>query len=110
MFCDLMDDHSLHHIMIRRGTVVDTTPEFASFHRTYTDIWPPVADIILQLEGICSHYAIPIAVLDGRAIADTVKVTLGIGEPCPMEDLLSCVVNIQEVALILKQPGRYKQS
>ncbi|GMH38300.1 hypothetical protein BSKO_06184 [Bryopsis sp. KO-2023] len=103
---ELMDAHSLHQIMIRHGVTVDSTPEFLSFHRTYTRIWPYVADLLLQLEGVCCQYAVPIALIDGKTIAEAANATLVAGEPCPMEELLACISNIQEVALILKQPGR----
>ena len=103
----LMDDHSLHEVLIRHGTTVDSTPEFESFNRKYLHIWPEIAGLILRLEAICAQYAVPMAVVDGRGLAELAKDTREIYEDeWPMEKLLGCVKNIQEVAVILKQPGR----
>lgn len=101
-----MDIHSLHHFLIRNGSLVDTTPEFLSFRRSYPSIWIVVSDMILQLEAICQQYAVPLALINGKDIAEAAAATISTGEACTMEDLLSCIENIQEVALILKQPGR----
>lgn len=32
---ELMDEYSLHNIIIRKGKCLDETPEFISFKRTY---------------------------------------------------------------------------
>jgi hypothetical protein len=45
-----MDQYSLHEFLIRRGSTVDSTPEFLSFHRTYSEKWGPIAELVLQLE------------------------------------------------------------
>lgn len=45
-----MDQYSLHEFLIRRGSTVDSTPEFLSFHRTYAKQWGPIAELVLQLE------------------------------------------------------------
>ena len=62
----LMDSHSLHEFMIRYGQTLNTTPEFMSYQRVYAAVWPVLAELILQLEGICAEYAIPLVVVDGK--------------------------------------------
>lgn len=62
----LMDSHSLHEFMIRHGHTLSSTPEFASYQRVYAVLWPVIQELILQLEGICTDYAVPLAVVDGK--------------------------------------------
>lgn len=61
-----MDSHSLHEFMIRYGQTLNSTPEFMSYQRVYAAVWPVLAELILQLEGICAEYAIPLVVVDGK--------------------------------------------
>lgn len=43
---ELMDQFSLHQIIIRKGEILDTTPEFISFKRTYLNKWGSVSYIL----------------------------------------------------------------
>ena len=61
-----MDSHSLHEFMIRYGLTLSSTPEFMSYQRVYAAVWPVLAELILQLEGICAEYAVPLVVVDGK--------------------------------------------
>ena len=42
------------------------TPEFSSYQRVYSAIWPAVEELILHLQEICTQYAVPLAVVDGK--------------------------------------------
>ena len=58
-------------------------------------------------QGICVQYAVPLAIINGKQLAELSMESMAMGgEPVPMEDLLSCVKNIQQVAAVLQQPGR----
>lgn len=61
-----MDSHSLHEFIIRYGQTLSSTPEFASYGRVYAPLWPIIAQLILQLEGVCTEYAVPLVVVDGK--------------------------------------------
>ena len=63
---ELLDSHSLHEFIIRYGQTLSNTPEFASYGRVYATLWPILAQLILQLEGICTEYAVPLVVVDGK--------------------------------------------
>jgi len=52
--------------MIRYGQTLSSTPEFMSYQRVYAAVWPVLAELILQLEGICAEYAVPLVVVDGK--------------------------------------------
>ena len=47
---DLMDQFSLHQIIIRKGQILDTTPEFISFKRTYLDKWGSISFILHNIQ------------------------------------------------------------
>lgn len=65
---ELMDVFSLHQFIIRKGKVLDQTPEFTSFKRTYIAQWGSVSYIIHLLEKFLSTYGIDMAYIDGKAL------------------------------------------
>ncbi|EFJ52332.1 hypothetical protein VOLCADRAFT_102998 [Volvox carteri f. nagariensis] len=105
-FESLMDAFSLHEVMIRKGAVVRDTPEFESYQRTFTSVWPVVEGLLQHLAALCAQYAVPLAVVNGKSLADLAEQVGAAGYQPAMEDLLVCLTNIQEVAALLKQPGR----
>ncbi|KAK3248759.1 hypothetical protein CYMTET_41786 [Cymbomonas tetramitiformis] len=102
---ELLDNFSLHEILIRRGATLDSTPEFSSFKRAYVELWVGITDLLLDIETICRKYAIPLAVIDGKALADLAREHPQ-GAPAPANKLLSCVKNIEAVSNLIQQPGR----
>jgi IQ domain-containing protein H len=106
-FEQLMDDHSAHMIIIRKGKILEETPEFESYKRTYAQDWVTLAAMLLQLESICVQYAVPLATVDGKRLAEVChNLETNSAELLPVEQLLVCIENIQEVAAVLRQPGR----
>jgi hypothetical protein len=105
-FESLMDTFSLHEVLIRKGAVIRDTPEFESYQRTFAPVWPVVEGLLQHLAALCSQYAVPLAVVNGKSLADLAHQVAGAGYRPAMEDLLVCLSNIQEVAALLKQPGR----
>lgn len=106
-FDQLMDEHSAHYVIIRRGRVLEETPEYESFQRTYAPLWDALAAMLLQLEAICKQYAVPLATVDGKKLAAlAARDDVATGAALPAELLLACIENIEEVAAVLRQPGR----
>ncbi|GLC34485.1 hypothetical protein PLESTB_001256000 [Pleodorina starrii] len=105
-FESLMDSFSLHEVMIRKGAVLRDTPEFESYQRTFAPLWRVLEALLLHLAALCAQYAVPLAVVNGRSLADLAQQVAGAGYQPAMEDLLVCLSNIQEVAALLRQPGR----
>lgn len=112
---DLMDDLAVHSVIIRKGQVLDATPEYESFQRTCGGAWPAVAAVLVQLEAICVQYAVPLATVAGRRVlelgeeaAEAAAAAGGARPPPPLsiERLLACIENIQEVAAVLQRPGQ----
>ena len=65
---ELMDIYSLHQFIIRKGKVLDQTPEFISFKRTYISQWGSVSYIIHLLEKFLSTYGIDLAYIEGKQL------------------------------------------
>ena len=65
---ELMDVYSLHQFIIRKGKVLDQTPEFISFKRTYISQWGSVSYIIHILEKFLSTYGVDLAYIDGKEL------------------------------------------
>eukprot|EP00941_MAST-03F_sp_MAST-3F-sp1_P000844 g844.t1 len=100
---ELLDKHSLHQFIIRKGKVLETTPEFLSFKRKHAVLWGPVVSIIRQLEKFLGSYAVPMAYIDGRHVVELAKDELTLPSK---DDLLMCIENIDEVHPLLQIPGR----
>ena len=107
-FNQIMDDHSLHEFIIRRGKTLDTTPEFESYQRAYAAEWAGgVAPLVRQLEAICARFAVPIAVVDGKALAlcaEAVEIR-GDGPESRVDELLQCLVNVDTVSPLITFGG-----
>lgn len=101
----LMDEHSGHYILIRKGETLDNTPEFESFQRVCGEQWPAVASLLLQIEAICVQYDVPTATVDGKKLGPLAD-QVAMGAVCNLESLLACIENIQEVAEVLQKPGQ----
>jgi len=65
---ELMDVFSLHQFIIRKGKVLDQTPEFISFKRTYIAQWGSVSYIIHLLEKFLATYQVDLAYIDGKQL------------------------------------------
>lgn len=68
-YIELMDEFSLHQFIIRKGKVLDATPEFISYKRTYINQWAGISFIIHLLEKMLSDYEVPHAIVNGKALA-----------------------------------------
>ena len=102
---ELLDEFSLHQFIIRRGRVLDSTPEFRSFKRTHAAQWGPITIVISALERLLTEYAVPTAYVDGQAVAQLASDELASANPTT-EALLQCIANIDQVAPLLKLPGQ----
>ena len=101
---ELLDTYSLHQFIIRKGKALVETPEFISFQRKYAHMWGALKSIIGELESICADYDIATAYIDGQKM---VKVAMNdVSSTRTIDDILTCVVNIDKVRSLMKLPGR----
>lgn len=101
---EVLDTYSLHQFMIRKGRTLEETPEFQSYKRICDSIWGPLSNLIKNLENFFSNYEIALVYIDGKKLArmavNSYKKTYSFNE------LLDCVVNLDDVNKILKIPSR----
>jgi IQ domain-containing protein H len=76
----LLDDHSLHKFIIRKGRVLSETPEFKSFRRTCNEVWSSLDPLIRRLEAMLGRAGVT-ATVQGKFLLELVakgkKVTDG---------------------------------
>ncbi|KAG8470418.1 hypothetical protein KFE25_008839 [Diacronema lutheri] len=101
-FDELMDTFSLHHFIIRRGELLDETPEFVSYHRKYAQQWGPLSSTIAQLRALLAEYAVPLAYVDGKKLAELALDALAARTE---RELLACLVNAEQVESHMRRPG-----
>lgn len=100
----LLDQFSLHEFLIRRGATLDMTPEFESYKRAFQPVWHLVGELIVRLEETCRRYIVPLAVIDGKALAElAIKLN---GADVTTEAVLGCIKNLESVVKLMRQPGR----
>eukprot|EP00762_Andalucia_godoyi_P008064 ANDGO_02193.mRNA.1 IQ calmodulin-binding motif protein len=68
-FQSALDSFSLHRFLVRKGRVIAESPEFASYKRTFSSIWPRVQVWISVLEQFFSDYGILLVEIDGHALS-----------------------------------------
>jgi len=99
-----MDVYSLHQLIIRKGKLLDTTPEFLSFKRTYIAKWGSISYILLLLEKLLGQSSVDLAYVEGRKVALLVAGDLDLNKPSN-EELFDCVVNKDQVGKQIKIPS-----
>lgn len=52
--------------MFRKGKLIDQTPEFVSFRRTYIDKWGAVSFVLMNFEKFFTQNNVQLAYVDGR--------------------------------------------
>ena len=102
---ELLDQYSLHQFIIRRGKVLDTTPEFLSFKRTHVAQWGPITTVIKLLEELLSRFSVPMAYIDGHSVVKlSERAELDL-HPGP-DELIACIANVDQVGALIRLPGR----
>ena len=90
----LMDELSLHRFYIRNGKRLSGTPEFTSFYRIAVGMWDQIDVIICTLEKICKLCTIPIALIDGKKVAELAELSLSEADfDLVIRDLFPCFVD-----------------
>lgn len=97
------NDTSLHQFIVRNGLALRETPEFQSFKRTNITIWGSIDAVIDALQHLLEGYSVPIAYVDGHQVVKLAQLDL---QKPSLEKLLNCLLNIDQVRVILKRPGQ----
>ena len=103
---ELMDVYSLHQLMIRRGTLLEQTPEFVSFKRTYIQKWGTIAYVLHLLEKLMAEHQAELCYIEGRKVAELANDNSSADlTKYTKEQLFGCVVNQDEVGTKVKVPA-----
>lgn len=103
---ELLDTYSLHQFIIQKGRTMRETPEFVSFKRVAQEIWGSVEEVIKALETLLMRFFVPLAYIDGQRLMGVAAMDLAWFST---SDLLSCIVNEDQVSALVRRPGqRYK--
>ncbi|GLE01702.1 hypothetical protein PINS_up010536 [Pythium insidiosum] len=103
---ELLDAYSLHQFLIHKGRAMRDTPEFQSFRRVSQEIWGSVEEVLRALEAMLTRYFVPLAYVDGQRLMTVASMEL---PSLSKAQLLSCIVNEDQVASLIRRPGqRYK--
>lgn len=98
-----MDEYSLHQLLFRKGKLIDQTPEFISFRRTYIDRWGAISFVLMNFEKLFSEFGVQLAYVDGRQLAELAQENLS--KPSK-EEIFDCIQNKEEVGKLIKVPKR----
>lgn len=93
-----MDVYSLHQLIIRKGKVLDQTPEFISFKRTYISKWGQISYILMLLEKMLSKSHVEMAYVEGRKVAALCFGDIDLSRKPTDEELFSCISNKDEIS------------
>lgn len=95
-YATLMDQYSLHNFIVWNGRALRNTPEFASFQRTYLEIWSNIITVVSLLESFLSESQVKMAVISGQAVAELAILNLPYTSK---RELMNCVVNEDQVGI-----------
>ncbi|EFC42140.1 hypothetical protein NAEGRDRAFT_69956 [Naegleria gruberi] len=99
-YIDLMDEYSLHHVIIRHGSLLDNTPEYLSFYRTYQYNWSRIYSVLSLLEKLLRDFTVPLAYVDGKKVVFLAERTIDPNN----RQLIDCLVNAENVIPYIKLP------
>jgi hypothetical protein len=113
------DRNQTFRLIIQNGITKDQTENFLQYRQFYYSIWGKVVKIFRILEKLMTNYLVPIALVNGErygyfysnslkivyihSVAELAQCT-EIGRKPSLEELLSTIINRDEVEKLIKQP------
>ncbi|XP_052277313.1 IQ domain-containing protein H-like isoform X2 [Dreissena polymorpha] len=94
-----------HRFAVQNGRIRDTSSEFLSFKQHYCLTWGSIVTTLKHMEKMLSNFAVPVAFINGDRLADLAE-EFELEQPPSLDDLLSCIVNRDDVENIIYKPGR----
>ena len=101
---ELMDAYSLHQLIVRKGVLLDNTPEFVSFRRTFLNKWGSISFILHLIEKLLLDNEVEMAYIEGKKVAALATMELDLKKPSK-EELYDCIVNKEDVSHKIKIPS-----
>ncbi|ELT97689.1 hypothetical protein CAPTEDRAFT_178180 [Capitella teleta] len=94
-----------HRFAIQHGRTRETSQEFMAFKQHYCLSWGSIISILRHMERMLTNYAVPIAFVNGDKLAD-LSLEFELERPPTNADLLSVIVNREDVETLINRPGR----
>lgn len=94
-----------HRFAVQNGRIRDTSSEFLSFKQHYCLTWGSIVTMLKHLEKMLTSFSVPVAFINGDRLADLAE-EFELERAPGIEDLLSCIVNRDDVENIIFKPGR----
>ncbi|CAF4056524.1 unnamed protein product [Rotaria sp. Silwood2] len=101
----MSDNKNVYHLVIQDGVTKDQTEIFLQYRQFYCFIWGSIVKIFRLLEKLMYNYFVPIALINGEKVAELAQF-IEIERKPTLEELLSTIINRDEVEKLIKQPGR----
>ncbi|XP_066273015.1 IQ domain-containing protein H-like isoform X1 [Branchiostoma lanceolatum] len=94
-----------HRFAIQNGGIRDTAPDFVAFRQHYVLSWGSIITALEHLLRLLRDFAVPLAFINGDKLAD-LALEFELEKAPTKENLLSVIVNWDDVEAILRRPGR----
>ncbi|CAF3409746.1 unnamed protein product [Rotaria sp. Silwood1] len=101
----MSDDKNIYRLIIQDGVTKDQTEIFLQFRQFYCFIWGNIVKIFRMLEKLMFNYFVPIALINGEKVAELAQF-IEIERKPTLEELLSTIINRDEVEKLIKETGR----
>ncbi|CAF2899332.1 unnamed protein product [Rotaria sp. Silwood2] len=92
-------------LIIQNGSTKDQTEDFLQFRQFYCLMWGSIVTVLRILEKLMHDYAIPVAFINGEKVSELAQ-TIEFEHKPTLEELLSTLINRDEVEELIKKPGR----
>ncbi|CAF0827492.1 unnamed protein product [Adineta ricciae] len=93
------------HLTIQNGLTKDQTDEFLRFRQLHCLMWGNIVTVFRMLEKLMYDYAIPVAFISGERVVELAQ-TVELEHKPTLDELLSAVLNREEVEELVKRIGR----
>ncbi|UJR28036.1 hypothetical protein I4U23_009293 [Adineta vaga] len=92
-------------LIIQNGLTKDQTDEFLQFRQLHCLMWGNIVTVFRMLEKIMYDYAIPVAFINSERVVELAQ-TIELEHKPTLDELLSAVLNREEVEELVKRIGR----
>ncbi|XP_077988694.1 IQ domain-containing protein H-like [Glandiceps talaboti] len=97
--------HMSHRFAIQHGKIRDQSQDFLAFKQHYCLSWGSIVTMLQHMERMLRNYAVPLAFINGDKLAD-LSLEFELEKQPTVRDLLSVIINIDDVEAIITRPGR----
>jgi hypothetical protein len=94
-----------YRFAIQKGKVRQSSSDFLAFKQRYCLSWGSIVTMLTHLENMMKMYSVPLAFIHGEKLS-YLALQFELNSAPTVEDLLSVVVNREDVEALIKKPGQ----